>query len=88
MKMRTLVIAVALVPLAACTPNDTTMGGALRHNMAMQTIDPDPKYAGSPAEGGDGERAAAAVDRYKKGNVKQPEKITTTSGVGTGSGSN
>jgi type IV pilus biogenesis protein CpaD/CtpE len=88
MKRLSIIIALAALPLAACTPNDTTFGGAFRHDMAMQTIDPDPEYEGELVEGGDGQRSAKAVERYRKGEVKQPvAQQTGGSGSGKGSGS-
>lgn len=74
--------------LGGCTPNDVTLGGALRHDLAMQTVDPDPKYSGSEMEGGAGTHAAKAAERYRKGEVKEPVSIKTTSTIsGSGSGS-
>lgn len=81
------VAALAALALAGCTANDTTMGGAFKHNVAMQTINPDPEYDGELVEGGDGVRSAAAIDRYQKGQVKQPATMTTTTRVSGGSGS-
>lgn len=84
-------IAMAAIPLAACTPNDTTWGGAVKHNVALQVIDPEPVYAGELMEGGSGQHAAKAVERYRKGEVKQPVSIQTTtrlSGGSSGRGSN
>ena len=82
-----IILAAAALTLAACTPNDTTMGGAFKHNVAVQTIDPDPEYSGEQMEGGDGTHAAAATDRYLKGAVKEPVTLKTTSGSGSSSGS-
>ncbi|WP_219892823.1 hypothetical protein [Aquisediminimonas profunda] len=76
----------AALAISGCTPNDTTMGGALKHNVAVQTIDPDPDYDGDKIEGGDGTHAAAATARYLKGSVKEPVTLTTTAGSGAGSG--
>jgi hypothetical protein len=80
------IFSIALLGLAAtaCTPNDVTVGGALRHNIALQTIDPDPTYTGSEIEGGSGVHGAAATERYRKGTVKQPESIKTSQGIGSG----
>ena len=65
------------------------MGGAFKHNVAMQTINPDPEYDGAIVEGGDGVVSAAAVERYHKGAVKQPATMTTTTRIGGGgSGAN
>lgn len=58
--------------LQACAP-DVGLGDTVRHNMALQVIDPDPEYRGTPMEGGSGIHSAAAVDRYNKGQVKDPK---------------
>ena len=79
-------LAGAALAISGCTPNDTTMGGAMKHNVAVQTIDPDPDYTGDRIEGGDGTHAAAATARYLKGTVKEPATLTTTSGSTSGSG--
>ena len=76
----------AVQALAACTPNDPTLGGAVRHNYALQVIDPDPQYAGQPNEGGSGDLAKGAVERYRTDKVKKPKTIRTTSKVSGGSG--
>ncbi|WP_242122813.1 hypothetical protein [Sphingobium sp. Sx8-8] len=81
-----LVPALLLPLLAGCTPNDPTFGGAVRHNYAMQVVNPDPHYEGTLVEGGNGQTSAAAVERYRDGKVKKPQRIRTTSGGG-GSGS-
>ena len=81
------IISVALLGLAAtaCTPNDVTLGGALKHDLAMQTIDPDPVYRGSEIEGGSGDHGAAAVERYRTDAVKEPKSVKTTQSIGGGS---
>ena len=85
--MRNLLVLLALsIAAAGCTPNDPTFGGAVRHNYALQVIDPDPQYAGTPSEGGSGDLGAAAVERYRTDKVKKPKSIRTTSGVSGGSG--
>ncbi|MFA5969235.1 MAG: hypothetical protein WC816_08350 [Sphingomonas sp.] len=79
--------AAALFGLAGgCTPIDTTLGGALRTDIALQVIDPDPaqQNAVQPVAG---EQIAKAAERYRKGAVKQPVAQTTRSASGTGSGS-
>jgi hypothetical protein len=85
--MRILSIAVLALATTACTPNDVTMGGAFKHDIALQTIDPEPTYRGTEIEGGSGAHAAAATERYRKGTVKEPVSVKTTSGTGGGSGS-
>lgn len=66
-----------LIPLlfivSACAPIDTGLGNAVRHNMALQTIDPDPTYKGTPVEAGSGSRNALALKRYREGKVLDPK---------------
>jgi hypothetical protein len=79
-------IALLCLAVTACTPNDVTLGGAYKHNIAMQTIDPEPTYHGTEIEGGSGDHAAAATKRYREGTVKEPQTIKSTSGSGNGGG--
>ncbi|SDD48900.1 hypothetical protein SAMN05444678_11431 [Sphingomonas sp. YR710] len=83
--MRITLLLLAGLALPGCTPNDITMGGAAKHNYAMQVIDPDPRYAGDAIEGGSGAHATAAMERYRKGTVKEPQTIRITSGLVSGS---
>jgi len=86
--MRILSIALLGLAAAACTPNDVTLGGAMKHDVAMQTIDPDPHYTGTEMEGGAGTHAASAMDRYRRGSVKEPQAMKTTESIsGSGGGS-
>jgi len=81
----------ALLLLAGCSsipsiyeePGDATFGEANRQTMMAQVINPDPVYAEPMTTSG--EHAADAVERYRTDAVKEPETISTTSGVG-GSG--
>ena len=79
------IIAVAAVALAvsACTPNDIGLGDAARSNYAAQIVEPDPKYADAMVA--NGAQTAAAQERYRKGTVKKPVGVKTTTG-GSGSG--
>ncbi|MFN5085102.1 MAG: hypothetical protein ACK44O_03710 [Novosphingobium sp.] len=85
----------AVILLSACSTDgqksiaSASFGEANRQTMMAQVIDPDPQYA-EAAPKGSGEQAAAAVERYRKGAVKKPDRIRT-SNVGAGgssSGSN
>lgn len=82
-----LVPGIALAALAGgCTPHDTTFGGALRADIALQVKDPDPTHAGE--QSGSGEQAAQAAERYRKGTVRQPvAQQTTRATTGGSSGS-
>ncbi|ASK88427.1 hypothetical protein [Sphingorhabdus sp. SMR4y] len=78
----TALAAVAGAGLSACTPNDTTFGGAVRHNYAAQIVNPDPQYEDEQTT--DGSVSAAAVERYRTGKVKEPVGVKTTSGSSSG----
>lgn len=90
---RIIACAGVLLTVAACTPNDVGIGNAARANYAAQVVNPDPNYEG--AQVADGAQTAAGQERYRKGAVKKPVSIKTTSGgsgggsgSGSGSGSN
>lgn len=74
--------------LAGCTTTgktalieDQDLGAAKRATMAAQIIDPMPvyEYLDPPTSG---ENAAKAIDRYRKGAVKQPERVSSTASTG------
>ncbi len=69
--------------LVSCSPNDTTLGATVRHNIAAQIVDPDPKYEGDQTTNGDVMKGAQ--ERYRTDRVKKPKTIRTTEGGG-GSG--
>jgi hypothetical protein len=83
-KMLALGLLASAAALSACTPNDTGLGSAARQNYAAQIVEPDPKYEEAMAANGD--QTAAAQERYRKGTVKKPAGIKTTSGSGGGGG--
>src|SRR5258706_14556985 len=81
--------AAAAALLTGCTANDTSLGDALKTNMALQVVDPDPVARTNAVPGESGERSAVATARYRKGAVKQPVSVTTTTRAsGGGAGSN
>jgi hypothetical protein len=66
-----LILAGAAIAAAGCTPVDPGFGEALRYDMAVQTIDPEPQYPADAAQPGDhGEKAQKATERYRKGTTK------------------
>lgn len=81
-------LAIVLPLLAGCTPNDVAMGSAVRHNAALQTIDPDPQPQTAALPGGNGDIAANAAERYRRGTVRQPATLATTAGGSGGSSGN
>jgi hypothetical protein len=60
-------------------PIDVGFGEVVRFDLAQQVIDPDPQHDRELIEGGSGQRIVSAVDRYNKGQVKEPVVETTTS---------
>ncbi len=66
-----------LMAVAACTPIDSGLGDTVRTNQALHVINPGPVDDETPIAAS-GARAAAAAERYRKGEVKQPATVTTT----------
>jgi hypothetical protein len=82
-------LALAVLPLLAGCEHDfaggkpaSTFGEANRQTMMAQVVDPEPEYD-TLVPPTSAEHAGQAVDRYRKGAVKQPERVTSTQ---TGSG--
>ena len=66
---------------AGCAPVDPGFGEALRYDMAVQTVDPDPQYPPDALQPGyHGEKAQKATDRYRKGTTKPAQTISSSSG--------
>ena len=77
--------AAALLATAGCTAVDPGMGEALRYDMAVQTVNPDPVYPEGGAQPGDsGVKGAEAVKAYRKGETKALRIESSTSGGGSG----
>ena len=72
----------AVILLAsACTPVDAGFGEALKYDMAIQTIDPDPVYPAEGAKpGSSGDHGQKATERYRKGTTK-PVQVERTGGL-------
>ena len=81
---RLIALAAAVLLLTGCSTTsptgmleDTNFGEAKNVTMAAQVIDPDPQYEYlDPATSA--EHAAQAIDRYRKGTVKRPERVRST----------
>ena len=54
-------------------------GNAVRHNMAVQTVNPDASAGTTEPPALDGNRANAAMTEYQGGKTKAVEKIKTSS---------
>lgn len=85
---------IALVVLAPCLSGcvqsqahlSSDFGYAVRQAAVAQIANPDAVYAGVPAPGADGARAASAQERYRTGKVIAPTGIASTIGAATSSG--
>jgi hypothetical protein len=76
-----LILAGAGLVAAGCTPVDPGFGEALRYDMAVQTVDPDPQYPADALQPGyHGEKAQKATDRYRKGATKPVRSESSSSG--------
>ena len=85
MRSKAYLIAVGalLTSAAGCAPVDPGFGEALRYDMAVQTIDPDPVYPEGSAKPGDhGEKAQKATERYRKGTTKPVRTESSSGGSG------
>ena len=79
-----LIMAGASLATAGCTAVDPGFGEAVRYDMAVQTVDPDPQFPPDGAQpGSHGEKAQKATDRYRKGTTK-PVVQQSSSGGGSG----
>ncbi|KRC78372.1 hypothetical protein [Sphingomonas sp. Root241] len=81
----------ALLLLAGCTPIDATFGDAVKTDYALQVINPEPRPVSAETavmEGGSGDLAGAASERYRKGAVRQPQPVQTTTKSSGGAGPN
>lgn len=86
-RMTALAAIAALALLAGCAPNAPALGEAVKYDMAIQTINPDPVYpAGSAEPGTNGDVARSAAERYRLGTVT-PVETPSTSDVDGGKGS-
>ena len=83
-----IVPAVALLSATSCAPVDHGLGEAVKYDMAMQTIDPEPVYPPDGAQPGDNaELGVGAVRRYLQGTVKEvATQSTTDTTTGSSSG--
>jgi hypothetical protein len=82
--LRSLVITAgsALVVAACDSPPymgafDPSFGEAVQHNIAVQTVNPQPENATEPPDF-NGPRTAIAMGRYQADKVKQPPKLRTS----------
>ncbi len=85
---KSFLVAVALSTVAACANEQPKtlapdFGNAVRHNMGLQVVDPEPSYATDGAPTFHGQKASDAYKRYREGKVKEPTALSTTTGAVT-----
>jgi hypothetical protein len=88
-------VLIAALSTPALAGEDKEFGCTVKHNVEVQTVDMDPKYAGTLMEGGIGQRSSAAVRRYQTDKVRPLLRTDGRTQVGaqggagnSGSGSN
>ena len=73
-------LVLAVASLGACKTMDQpteSFGAAIRHNIAVQTVAPTTEQKQNTYIRPDPQRMAAARERYKNGEVEQPEDLST-----------
>ncbi|TPE61821.1 hypothetical protein FJQ54_07970 [Sandaracinobacter neustonicus] len=80
-----LVLAVALSAPAVAS-EDKDFGCTVTRNIETQTVDMNPRYAGTLMEGGVGKRSAAAVARYMTDKIRPLTKLDGSAAVGAQGG--
>ena len=70
----------------ALAVDDKEFGCTVKHNIEVQTVDMDPKYAGTLMEGGVGQRSSAAVRRYQTDKIRPLIRLDGRTGVGSQGG--
>jgi type IV pilus biogenesis protein CpaD/CtpE len=83
-----ILIVLMLAGMAAtpATARDRALGSAVQANVAAQVVNLRPSHAGVPMEGSDGQRAEAAITRYRDGRVTPLQSISSGSQVGAAAG--
>jgi hypothetical protein len=80
-------VLIAALSTPAMAGEDKEFGCTVKHNVEVQTVDMDPKYAGKLMEGGVGQRSSAAVRRYQTDKVRPLLRTDGRSQVGGQGGS-
>jgi hypothetical protein len=80
-------VLIAALSSPAMAGEDKEFGCTVKHNVEVQTVDMDPKYAGTLMEGGVGQRSSAAVRRYQTDKVRPLMRTDGRSAVGAQGGS-
>lgn len=72
-----LVLAVGACQQTSAVPSGPVFGNATRHNMSRHIVDPESAPVDAPAPAMDGERAKAALERYRSGAVIEADVVPT-----------
>jgi hypothetical protein len=91
-RVRAALAIASVLALAACNTANTHIGDedpfvgeAVKYDMAIQTINPQPVYPANGAQpGSSGAKGQAAIKRYRSDAVKQVEASQTASGSAGG----
>jgi hypothetical protein len=70
----------------AVAAEDKAFGCTVQRNIEVQTVDMDPKYAGTLMEGGVGKRSTDAVRRYQTDKVRPLIRVDGRTQVGAQGG--
>lgn len=83
--MRRLLLIVTILT-AGCT-TDREFGAVIRANVAAQTVDANPTYAGVPVEGGSGVLGVSAIERYHERKTAPLTRASSTNAGNVSGGS-
>src|ERR1044071_4701855 len=67
---------------------ELSAGNANAHNIAVQMVDPWPRYAGNKTIAYNGQRMQAAVERYRNNQVLPPRGMSASTVYGAGANGN
>ena len=88
-KLKISIALAAAFTISACTTvedkewigyQDPGFGEANRATFAAMVVNPDPQYD-TPIPATSAQHAAAAIERYRNDEVKQPERVSTTENI-------
>lgn len=77
---------IAAMASPAVASEDKDFGCTVTRNVEVQTVDMNPRYAGTLMEGGVGKRSAAAVNRFMTGQIKPLVQLSGRSDLGSAGG--
>lgn len=75
--MKPLIILLPLIGLTGCAVTPAPLGEAMTHNTKLQAISPTPEQKENTFIPADSQRQKAALEAYRKGEVKELKKLST-----------